>query len=117
MRKVLLIILGIIAAITALSLLGNIFGLAISAAITYAGLHFYLKATTTFSKIMWALVGIVGLLTAITNIPGFIGLLALAGAYWVYKKWNDHSTTKIFTARKKNDPFTNFEKQWNDIKK
>lgn len=116
MRKVLLATLGIIAAITFLCSLGNLLGLALSAAVIFTGLHFYLKANSTLTKIIWATIGILGVISAISNIPGLIGLLALAATYWVYKKWDsDAPTFKKSTSS--NDPFTNFEKQWNDIQK
>lgn len=117
MRKVLLATLGIIASITLLCSLGNLLGLILSAAIMYAGLHFYLKASSKGKKIWWAIVGIVGIISAISNLPGLIGLIALAGVYWVYKKWQDPTNKAVFTSNKSNDPFTNFEKQWNNIQK
>lgn len=116
MRKVLLIILGIVAGIILLCSLGNLIGLAISAAIIFAGIHFYLKAQSGFVKFMWIVVGIIGGISAISNIPGFIGLLALAAIYWAYKKWD--SSKPVFTKKSvSDDPFTNFEKQWNDLQK
>lgn len=116
MRKVLLASIGIIAAITFLCSLGNLLGLALSAAVIFAGLHFYLKAQSGFAKFMWIFIGIMGVLSAISNIPGLIGLLALAAIYWIYKKWD--STSPVFKKTVRNDdPFTNFEKQWNDLQK
>lgn len=117
MRKVLLVILGIIAAITALSLLGPLVGLAVSAAITYAGIHLYLKAHSTFAKFIAIVVGLIGGISAITNIPGLIAIIAIAIGFLIYRKW-DNKDAKVFTRTyKSNDPFTNFEKQWSEIKK
>lgn len=114
MKKIGLFVIGSIAAITILCSLGPLTGLAISAAILFTGVHFYLQSNSTFSKIIWALVAISGLLTAAANIPGFIGIAALAVIWVVYRKWK-HSENETFTAS--DDPFTNFEKQWNELTK
>ncbi|MBQ0140850.1 MAG: ABC transporter permease [Kurthia sp.] len=116
MRKVLLTTLGIIAGITFLCSLGHLVGLLLSAALLYAGIHFYLKANSTGKKVWWIIVGILGVASAVSNIPGLIGLLALAAMYWIYKKWQTPSSENVFKTSK-NDPFTNFEKQWNNIQK
>lgn len=116
MKKVLLATLGIVAIITFFCSLGNLLGLAISAAIIFAGIHFYLKATSGFAKFMWIIVGVIGAISAITNIPGLIGLVALAAIYWTYKNW-DSSEPLLKKQQKTDDPFTNFEKQWNDLQK
>ncbi|MGG0655694.1 ABC transporter permease [Rummeliibacillus pycnus] len=118
MKKFGLFIIGGIAAITILSSLGALVGLAISAAILFAGIHFYLKSNSTFSKVVWALVAIAGLLTSTANIPGFIGLAAIAILWFIVRKWNgseDYSNS--FFAPKKDDPFTNFENQWKELTK
>ncbi|GEK32835.1 lmo0954 family membrane protein [Kurthia sibirica] len=117
MRKALLIILGIIAACIVLGLLGPLVGLAVSAAITYAGLHLYLKATSSVAKFIAIVVGLIGIISAITNIPGLIAIIALAVIYMVYRKWDRKDQSVFNFKRKSNDPFTNFEKQWSEIKK
>ena len=116
MKKFGLLIIGIIAAITILSSLGALSGLAISAAILYAGVHFYLKSNSTFAKVVWALVAIAGLLTATANIPGFIGLAAIAILWYIVHKWGS-SSSESFVAPKSEDPFINFENQWNELSK
>lgn len=117
MKKFGLLIIGVIAAITILGSLGALSGLAISAAILYAGVHFYLKSNSTFSKVVWALVAIAGLLTATTNIPGFIGLVAIAVLWYILRKWDDSKINSSFVTPKSEDPFTNFENQWNELSK
>ncbi|MBK3495523.1 ABC transporter permease [Viridibacillus sp. YIM B01967] len=117
MRKVGLFIIGVIAAITILCSLGAMAGLAISAAILYAGIHFYLKSDSTFAKIIWALVAIAGLLTAISNVPSFIGLIAIVGLWYIVRKWDGNDTTTTIITAKSDDPFTNFENQWTELSK
>ncbi|WP_146550301.1 ABC transporter permease [Rummeliibacillus suwonensis] len=117
MKKFGLFIIGITAAITILCSLGALAGLAISAAILYVGIHFYLKSTSTFSKIVWALVAIAGLLTATANIPGFIGLTAIVILWYILRKWDGSNNQQSFVAPKSDDPFTNFENQWKELTK
>jgi lia operon protein LiaI len=116
MKKVGLFIIGVIAAITILCSLGAMAGLAISAAILYAGIHFYLKSESTFAKVIWALVAIAGLLTAVANIPSFIGLIAIVALWYIVRKWDGKENTTVITA-KTDDPFTNFENQWEELSK
>lgn len=113
MRKVMITIGTIIAVVIAISLLGPFLGLALSAAITYASIHFYLKATSTVGKVIFVILGICGILSALSNLPGFIALFAIAAIYYLYKKPNNGRKT----SSKSNDPFTNFEKQWSEIQK
>lgn len=117
MKKFGLFVLGVIAGIVALANLGSLLGLAVSALIVLAGVHFYLKSDSTFLKIFWAIVGIIGLLSAIANIPGFFGILAIVGVYYVVKKWRNESISFSAPIAKSDDPFVNFEKQWNELSK
>ena len=117
MKKFGLVVLGVIAGIVALSSLGSLIGLAISALVVFAGVHFYLKSESTFLKVFWAITGIIGLLSAVANIPGFIGILAIVGVYYVVKKWNKEEISLSVINEKSDDPFVNFEKQWNELYK
>lgn len=117
MRKVLLAALGIIAGIAVLGSLHHLIGILISVAIVYTGLHFYLKTNSTIKKIWWGIVGFIGTLACIANFPGLIGFIALVGIYFIYKNWNKTPSKNIFTSTQENDPFTNFEKEWENIKK
>jgi len=116
MKKFGLIVLGSIAGIVALANLGSMLGLALSALLVYAGLHYYLKGGSTLSKIFWVGVGILGLLTAVANVPAFFGILAIAGLWIVVRKWKQQPLVmSASTKASSSDPFTNFEKQWNDL--
>lgn len=117
MKKFGLLVLGITAGIVALASLGSLLGLGVSALIVFAGMHFYLKSESTFLKIFWAIVGIIGILTAVSNVPGFFGILAIAGIWYVVKKWKNESVSFSTPTVKSDDPFVNFEKQWNELSK
>ena len=117
MKKFGLAIIGIVAAIVVLANLGSILALAISAVITFAGAHYYRKSDSTFLKLFWGTVLVIGLITAVTNVPAFIGIIALLGVYYVWRKWNDRTDDNIIEAKYSDDPFVNFERQWDEITK
>lgn len=117
MKKCGLVVLGVIAGIVAIANLGSLLGLAISALIAYAGLHYYRKSDSTLLKLFWGGVLIIGLLTAISNVPAFIGIIAIFGVLYVWKKWNKQTDDNIIEHQPSNDPFVNFERQWDDITK
>ncbi|HWK23739.1 MAG TPA: ABC transporter permease [Ureibacillus sp.] len=118
MKKLFLLTGGIIAAIVALSLLGPLVGFAFSALLVYLGMHYYVKAKSGFGKVFWVLVGLTGIFACVSNVPALVGLVAIALAYVVYKKWNNEevsfSKAKII---KEDDPFTNFENEWAKLTK
>lgn len=119
MKKFGLIALGSIAGIVALVNLGSLLGLALSALLVFAGMHYYLKGGSTFRKVLWVAVGIIGLLTAVANVPGFIGILAILGLWLVIRKWNNQSLSFSTSSADlpSSDPFTNFERQWKELNK
>ncbi|MGG0645088.1 ABC transporter permease [Sporosarcina gallistercoris] len=115
MKKFLLAVFGIIAAIVAVVNIGSILALAISAAAAMCGWHYFRKSDSTIGRILWGILLLVGVLTGISNIPAFIGLLAAAGAYYAWRKWklNQRTNSHVIDA----DPFAKFEKQWNEFTK
>ena len=114
MKKFGLLLIGGISAIILLSMIGPIVGLAVSLIVLYFIFRQFLKAETKKGRIGLAILGLIVLLATIHNIPAIIGLLAAYVLYLVYKKWNE---TKHQTFHEENDPFANFEKQWNEMKK
>ncbi|MCM3744398.1 ABC transporter permease [Sporosarcina luteola] len=117
MKKFGLAILGIVAAIVVLANLGSLLALAISGAIAFAGFHYYRKSDSTFLKLFWGIVLLIGLVTAVSNVPAFIGIIALLGVYYVWRKWNERTNDNVIEAAYSDDPFVNFERQWDEITK
>lgn len=117
MRKFLLLAGGIIAALVALVLVGPLTGLLFSGVLVALGMHFYIASQSTFNKIIWFTVGLVGVLSAVSNIPAMIGLAAIAIIYVIYKKWNGEDVKIPTIEAKEDDPFTNFEKEWSNLTK
>ncbi|WP_342513438.1 ABC transporter permease [Sporosarcina sp. FSL K6-1522] len=116
MKKIGLAILGITAAIIALANLGSLLALALSALISYAGFHYYRKSQSTFKKLFWGAVLLIGLLSAVSNVPAFFGIIALLAVIYVWRKWHGTDNNDII-ANDSDDPFVNFERQWNEITK
>lgn len=116
MKKLGLATLGITAAIIALVNLGSLLALALSILIAYVGFHYYRKSDTTMTKLFWGVVLLIGLLTAIGNVPAFFGIISIIAILYVWRKWNDgKSIENENIISQSNDPFVNFERQWNDI--
>lgn len=112
MGKFGLFIAGGIAAIVLLSTIGPMLGLALSLFILYFIFKQFLKTKTKKGKIGFGILGLIVLMASLHNIPAVIGVLAAYVLYLVYKKWNGNKSETV----KEEDPFVNFEKQWNDIK-
>lgn len=115
MKKFTFVVLGMIAAIVALLNIGSIVALALSVTAALVGWHYFRQSNSTISRILWGIILLVGVLTGISNIPAFIGILAAAGAYYAWRSWkmNKKDHDMIIDA----DPFTKFEKQWSQFNK
>lgn len=113
MKKFGLLVAGGIAAIILLSTIGPMVGLAVSLVLLYFIVKQFIKAESTGAKIGLAIVGVIVLAASLHNIPAVIGLAAAYVLFLVYKKWNEQKHTKF---KEDSDPFTNFEKQWDELK-
>jgi lia operon protein LiaI len=113
MKKLGLLVVGGIAAMVLFSTIGPMIGLAVSLLVLYFVFKKFLKTESTMKKFGWAAIGLVALIIVAHNVPAILGLVAAYVLYVVYKKWN-HS--KIVVEKESDDPFANFEKQWNELK-
>jgi lia operon protein LiaI len=113
MKKFGLIAAGGIAAIVLIANLGPIVGLVLSLLIMYYSFKQFIKTDSTFKKIIWALIGLAAFSATISNFPAIIGLVALYVLYVIYKNWKKED---VIIEEKTNDPFTNFEKEWSQLK-
>lgn len=112
MKKTGLVLIGVVAAVIFLSNLGSLLGMILSLGVLYVATKKFIKADSTTGKVIWGLIGFIGLSTAVANMPAILGILAIYILYVVYKKWNG-----LDEEKDDNDPFTNFEKQWDELKK
>ncbi|MEH7122441.1 flagellar basal body rod protein [Bacillus sp. JJ1532] len=113
MKKFGLLLAGGIAAFVLLSNLGPLVALGISIVILYFVFKQFLKTDSTLMKIGWGIIGFIALMATASNIPAILGIAAAYVLYVVYKKWNEKKSVIV----EDNDPFTNFEKQWSELKK
>jgi len=113
MKKFGLLLVGVIAAITLLANVGPLVGMVIGLVIMYFAFKGYLKTNSTGSKVMWAIIGVVAFGVTVSNVPAILAVVAGYVLYLVYKKWNETDNT----VKEDDDPFTNFEKEWAELKK
>ncbi|MEI2665282.1 lmo0954 family membrane protein [Rossellomorea sp. LJF3] len=113
MKKVGLLLAGGIAAIVLLANLGPIVGLAISLLIMYYSFKSFVKTDSTGKKILWALIGLAAFSATVSNFPAIIGLVALYVLYVIYKNWKKE---EVIVEESSSDPFTNFEREWSQLK-
>jgi len=109
-----LIIGGLIALVVLLHMIGPMALLSLSILLLYFVFKKFMASNSLGGKIGWTLVGVLLLMLAISNLYAIIGLAAAYALYAIYKNWRKQDQT-IETV--KNDPFTNFEKEWHDLNK
>lgn len=106
--------LAVVLVVIALSSIGPMIGLAVSVAVLYFSFKQYHKSPSSWGKVFWGVIGIIAIFTSLGNLPAIIGVVALYVLFVVYKKWKQQKVENIVVE---NDPFTNFEKQWNELNK
>ncbi|BCB02381.1 lmo0954 family membrane protein [Bacillus sp. KH172YL63] len=114
MKKFGLLLAGGIAAIVLLANVGPIIGLAISLVVMYYSFKGFIKTDSTGKKILWALVGLIAISATVSNFPAIIGLVALYVLYVVYQNWKKEEAGVVDESS--SDPFTNFEREWSQLK-
>lgn len=115
MKRFGLFLIGAIAAIILLHSIGPMVGLVVSLAILYFIYKQFIKSESTLWKVVWIIVGLMILSSTIHHIPALIGVGAAYVLYLVYKEWTKNKYTSVKEA--KDDPFVNFEKQWDELKR
>lgn len=115
MRKILLLIVGIIAAFILIFNLGPLILLAISAWLGYLIFKQFMKTDSTSAKIAWVMLGLIVIVLGLSNSYSIIGIGAGIILYIVIKQWNKEDDHKY--EHKDKDPFVHFEDQWADLNK
>lgn len=116
MRKFLLFLAGLAAAILIIANLGPMILLGVSIWLIYLIFKQFTKAGTTIAKIGWVILGLIIVSIGISNFYAVIGIGAGFVLYLVYKHWNEEDNPSTFNDSS-TDPFINFEHQWNEINK
>lgn len=114
LKKIFGFILAAILIIIALSSIGPMIGLAVSLGVLYFAYKQYRKSTSFWGKVLWGAIGIIAVFSAIGNMPALIGALAIYFVYVMYKNWKKSEQEVVVES---NDPFTNFENEWNRLNK
>lgn len=114
MRKFLLFLAGLTAAILLLANLGPMILLGLSVWLVYLVFKQFIKAETTLAKVGWVVLGLIILSIGISNMYAVIGIVAAALLYYIIKHWNEETDEPDF-LNDDSDPFKHFDQQWNDI--
>lgn len=114
MRKFLLFLAGLAAALVILAMIGPMALLALGAWLLYLIFKQFMKSDSVGGKIGWVVLGLIVLSITFANGYAVIGLGAAIILYLVIKNWNKDDS--VIDAAS-NDPFTNFERQWADLNK
>lgn len=111
MKKVMLILLGVILVCVLLAHLGPMIALLISSAICYYAFKKFKQTESKGMKWLLGAITVIALLVSITNLPALVGLVALVGLHYVHKHWHKKE------EHEERDPFTNFEREWEKLQK
>ncbi|ASS91329.1 MAG: flagellar basal body rod protein [Bacillaceae bacterium] len=112
MKKIGLFIAGAIAAIVLIANLGSIVGLLISLLVLYFSFKQFVKSDKKSKKWFWGIVGLIALSVSAANVPAILGLIAAYVLYLIFNNWKKSNDPYV-----SDDPFTNFEKQWESLKR
>ncbi len=114
MKKFLLFIGGLIAALILVANLGPIVLLGLSIWLLYVIVKQFLKSDSTVAKVIWIIIGLAVLSIGISNIYAILGIAAAYVLYLIVKNWNKE---KADDNTMQKDPFVNFEEQWGEFTK
>ncbi|MEH7350502.1 MULTISPECIES: flagellar basal body rod protein, partial [Gottfriedia] len=109
MKKFLTFILVLILIGVALANLGGLITLALGLVITYFGFKKFMKTDSIFMKIIWTIIGLIGLSIAISGLPSLIGVAAAILLYYLYKDYKNQKKLK-------DDEFNIYDENFNPIK-
>lgn len=116
MKKIILLFLGFLAGIIVLVNLDSLLALAFSIFVAYIGFYYYKKSDSQATKMLWGGIILIGLFTALSNVSGFFGVLAVLATLYIWHQWRSKEKDKVIPSSA-NDPFVNFERQWDEITK
>ncbi|MFS0671652.1 flagellar basal body rod protein [Ornithinibacillus sp. 179-J 7C1 HS] len=115
MRKFMLFVGGLIALLVLLANLGPMVLLGLSVWLLYIIFKKFVKSDSVGAKIGWVILGLVILGIGFTNIYAVIGIAAAFALYWIVKNWKKDNHNPVGPTDD-SDPFTNFERQWAEMK-
>ncbi|MDY0405192.1 flagellar basal body rod protein [Virgibacillus sp. 179-BFC.A HS] len=114
MKKFLLFLAALTAAIVLLVNIGPMILLAVGLGLLYLVFKQFVKSNSTAGKVGWFIAGLIVLSIALANVYAVIGFAAAYVLYVLVKKWK--KTDNIIDADPdRSDPFDNFEQQWSQM--
>lgn len=113
MKKFLLFVLGLVALLVLLANLGPMILLGVGGWLLYVLFKKFLKTESTIKKIGLVVIGLIVICITLSNIYAVIGVAAAYVLYMIYKEWKREPKEQEY----REDPFTNFEKQWTELNK
>ncbi|MEN1966638.1 flagellar basal body rod protein [Lentibacillus sp. N15] len=116
MKKFLLFVGGLAALTILIVNLGPMVLMGVGIWLLYIVFKQFLKSHSTLAKIAWVIIGLLLVSMVLSNVPALIGLGAAAVLYLIYKNWKqDNDEPEVEIIDKSDDPFTNFEWEWNHL--
>ncbi|MCE7793485.1 flagellar basal body rod protein [Salipaludibacillus sp. CUR1] len=116
MNSFVLFLLAVIALIIFLVNLGPLILFAAGVLLLYVIFKQFMKTESTGAKVFWVISGLIILSMTVSNIYALAGVLALYILYLIFKK-DKEKPEKARSSNSHEDPFTNFEREWADLKK
>ncbi|WP_456275233.1 lmo0954 family membrane protein [Bacillus sp. AK128] len=118
MKKFLLFVAALIAVAILIANLGPMILLGVSVWLLYVIFKQFRKTESTFKKIVWIITGLIVVSIVVSNIYAVVGIAAAYVLYMIYKEWKKKKQDdELHQGESKEDPFTNFEKQWAELTK
>lgn len=117
MKTFLLFLLAIVALFIFLANLGPLILLGVGVFLLYVIFKKFTKAESTGAQVLWVILGLIVLSMTVSNIFALVGLLTLYILYLMFKKNKDGvDDTSEPAVKQSSDPFTNFEREWAQMK-
>lgn len=115
MRQFWLFILGLITLFILISSLGPMILLGVCGWLLYIIFKQFIQATNIWTKVLWVLLGLFILSIGLSNIYGIIGIAAAFFLYWIYRNWDDDSSTDSSIGTKEDSTLNNFGSEWEHL--
>lgn len=114
MKKFMLFIGGLVAFFILLANIGPMIILGLSVWLLYVVFKKFMNSDSTAAKIGWIIAGLLVLSITVSNIYALIGVAAAYAIYLIVKSWNN-SDDPVVRHVEDDDPFTNFEREWEEL--
>ncbi|MFK4998084.1 flagellar basal body rod protein [Bacillus sp. N9] len=115
MKKFLFVTFAIILALIAIGSFGHMIGMAISLLIVYYSLKQFTQTESTGWKIVWAIIGLVGISGLIGNLPALVGIIAVYFYTLAIKSGRRRKSLSIQPTQTLSQALSANGKRWKEI--